>query len=336
MGTQQAREKAVRPRSSGLVQWVLFVVLALGLGGCAGLTGIFRDSPIATLPEAPPPTRAGVANAEEVSTERTGPDLSVVALGLVAEERRSRLDAAPDDSSYSLDARPQLALAAESDTSLSLAQRPAGVPPPDVQIEEYDPWEPFNESMFEFNRALDRWVLKPVAKGYRKVVPDQVEEWIDNGFTNISFVPRFINCVLQGKFPGAGRELARFVLNSTLGIGGLGDVAKREPFNLQPCKEDTGQTLGVWGIGPGPYLILPFLPPLTVRDAVGYFADGAMDPLSYFIPFVWDRLGMKAGDTVNNRALNIDLFQGFEEATVELYSALRNAYLQRRHKVISE
>lgn len=327
----------MRSRSSGLAQWVLFVVLALGLGGCAGLTGILRDSSTAILPDPPPPARAVAVDADEPTIAPTGPDLSVVALGLDSEERRPQLLAAADgDSSYSLDARPQLALAAEADAQADVAQRPAGAPPPDTQIEEYDPWEPFNEGMFEFNRALDRWVLKPVAKGYRKVLPEQVEEWIDNGFTNIRFVPRFVNCALQGKFAGAGRELARFVLNSTLGIGGLGDVAKREPFNLQPCKEDTGQTLGVWGIGPGPYLILPFLPPLTVRDAIGYFADGAMDPLAYFIPFIWDQLGMKAGDTINNRALNIDLYQGFEEATVELYSALRNAYLQRRLKLISE
>ncbi|HYB43933.1 MAG TPA: MlaA family lipoprotein, partial [Candidatus Methylomirabilis sp.] len=85
---------------------------------------------------------------------------------------------------------------------------------------------------------------------------------------------------------------------------------------------------------PGPFLILPFLPPLTVRDGIGYAADGAMDPLTYVLPFIWDRLGMKLGDTVNERSLNLDLFQGFEETTVDLYSAVRNGYLQRRHFLI--
>ncbi len=317
----------MRSRSSGLAQWVLSVVLALGLGGCAGLSGLLRGAPTATLPEPPPPALA---------TERAGPDLSVVALDLNSQERRPQMVvAAEGDSGYSLDARPQLAMAAEADSQLDLAQRPAGGPPPDVQIEEYDPWEPFNEVMFEFNRGLDRWVLKPVAKGYRKIMPDLFQEMIGNGFDNIRVVPRFINCVLQAKFGGAGREVGRLLINSTLGVGGLFDIAKQE-FGIQKCNEDTGQTLGVWGIGPGPYLILPFLPPLTVRDAIGWAADGAMDPLAWVLPFIPDRFAMKAGDTVNDRALNIDLYQGFEEATVELYSALRNAYLQRRIKLISE
>ena len=313
----------MRSRSSGLVQWVLFVVLALGLGGCAGLSGILRDSPTAALPESPP----------ALTSERAGPNLSVVALGLDADETRVQFASPADgDSAYSLDA-PQLAMAAEAETSLEAQQRSG--PPPDVVIEEYDPWEPFNEAMFEFNRWLDRWVLKPVAKGYNKVMPDLFQQMIDHGFDNIRIVPRFVNCLLQAKFAGAGSELGRLVLNSTLGIAGMFDIAKQE-FGLQKCNEDTGQTLGVWGFGPGPYLMLPFMPPLTVRDAIGWVADGAMDPMVYFLPFIWTRFGMKVGDTVNDRSVNLELYQGFEETTVEFYSALRNAYLQRRIKLIKE
>lgn len=314
----------MRSRSSGLAQWVLFVVLALALGGCAGLSGILRDAPTARLPESPP----------ALATERTGPDLSVVALSLDADETRILFASPVDgDSVYSLDARPQLAMAAEADTSLEAQRR--GGPPPDVQIEEYDPWEPFNEAMFEFNRWLDRWILKPVAQGYNKVVPDLFQQMIDRGFDNIRVTPRFINCLLQAKWGGAGSELGRLLINSTIGVGGLFDPAKTE-FGLQKCNEDTGQTLGVWGAGPGPYLVLPFMPPLTVRDAIGWAADGAMDPLSYFVPFIWERLSMKVEDTVNDRSVNLDLYQGFEETTVEFYSALRNAYLQRRLKQIKE
>ncbi len=319
-----SRERAVRSRSSGLAQWMLFVVLALALGGCAGLSGgILRDAPAAGLPESPP----------ALATERTGPDLTVVALHLDADETRILFAAPVDgDSAYSLDA-PQFAMAAEAETSLEAQQR--GGPPPDVQIEEYDPWEPFNEAMFEFNRWLDRWVLKPVAKGYNTVVPDMFQQMIDHGFDNIRVTPRFINCLLQAKWGGAGREVGRLLINSTLGVGGLFDIAKQE-FGIQKCNEDTGQTLGVWGFGPGAYLVLPFLPPLTVRDAVGWVADGAMDPLSYFVPFIWERFAMKVEDTVNDRSVNLDLYQGFEETTVEFYSALRNAYLQRRLKLIKE
>jgi phospholipid-binding lipoprotein MlaA len=215
-------------------------------------------------------------------------------------------------------------------------QRGTPAPPVDAAIEEYDPWEPFNEKMFKFNKDfLDNYVLKPVAKGYNFIMPDMFQQMIDNGFSNIKVVQFVVNNLLQGRWIGASTEVGRFLINSTLGIGGLFDIAKQE-FNLQKTKTDFGQTLGVWGSGPGPYLVLPFLPPLTVRDGIGTAVDGAMDPLSYYIPFIWDRLGMKIGDTVNDRSLNLDLYQGFEETTVDLYSAVRNGYLQRRQKLIED
>jgi len=206
-------------------------------------------------------------------------------------------------------------------------------PPADVETQEYDPWEPFNEKVFAFNYNFDRYLLKPVAKGYNFVMPDELQRMITNGFDNVNPVPKWVNNLLQGNFKGFATEFGRFLINSTLGIGGLWDIAKQE-FGLQKTKVDFGQTLGKWGVEPGPYLILPFLPPLTVRDGIGYGVDGAMDPLSYFIPFIWDKLGMKVGETVNDRSLNLDLFQGFEETTVDLYSAVRNGYLQRRYHLI--
>jgi phospholipid-binding lipoprotein MlaA len=188
--------------------------------------------------------------------------------------------------------------------------------------------------MFEINRRLDRYVLKPVAQGYNTVVPDQVQVMISNGFDNISFVPRMMNSLFQGKFDGAAREFGRFLFNSTIGIGGLFDVAKME--GIEKSREDFGQTLGFYGAGPGPYLILPLLPPLTVRDGIGMGVDGLMDPLSYFVPFFWTRLGMKAGETINDRSLNLELFQGFEESVIDMYSAVRHGYLKRREKLIKE
>jgi phospholipid-binding lipoprotein MlaA len=212
-------------------------------------------------------------------------------------------------------------------------QTPAG--DEDAVEEPYDPWEPFNDKMFEFNRRLDRYVLKPVAKAYNFVVPDQLQIMISNGFDNIAFPPRFVNSVLQGKFKGAGREIGRFLLNSTIGVGGLFDPAK-DVFGLVKSREDFGQTLGFYGVGPGPYLIMPFLEPLTVRDGIGKAVDSAMDPLAYYLPLIWDRLGMKVGDTINERSLNLDLFQGFEESVIDMYSAVRHGYLQRREKLIRE
>jgi len=205
--------------------------------------------------------------------------------------------------------------------------------PNEGELPEYDPWEGFNEKMFSFNYNMDKYVLKPVAKGYNFVMPDRLQQMIDNGFDNLLVVQRVVNNLLQWRLKGAGAEVGRFLINSTVGIGGLFDIAKQE-FGLQKTKVDFGQTLGIWGVGPGPYLILPLLPPLTVRDGIGTAVDGAMDPLSYVLPFIWTRLGMRVGQTINDRSLNLDLYQGFEETTVDLYSAVRNGYLQRRDSLI--
>jgi phospholipid-binding lipoprotein MlaA len=207
--------------------------------------------------------------------------------------------------------------------------------PPDPAVEEYDPWEKFNEKMFTFNYNLDRYALKPIAKGYNAVMPDLFQTMIDNAFTNLKMPVRFVNKVLQWKLLDASKEMGRFLINSTLGVGGLFDVARQE-MGLERQKADFGQTLGVWGAGPGPYLVLPLLPPLTVRDGIGYAVDGATNPLYYYIPFWPDSFAMNAGNTINDRSLNLDLFQGIEESTVDLYSSVRNGYLQRRNRLIKE
>lgn len=199
---------------------------------------------------------------------------------------------------------------------------------------ESDPWEPFNEKTFWFNRQLDRMLLKPVATAYDTVLPDPVQRSIGNALDNILVVRRVVNNLLQLKLAGTGRELARFTINSTAGVAGLFDVAK-DAFGIEQSDEDTGQTMGVYGIGPGPYLILPFLPPLTVRDGIGLAADGAMNPLSYFIP-IGASVGIHATRTVNERSLNLQRFEQVEESVVDLYGAVRNAYLQRRAAAIKE
>jgi phospholipid-binding lipoprotein MlaA len=201
-------------------------------------------------------------------------------------------------------------------------------------IEEYDPWEPFNDKTFWFNRQFDRYLLKPVATGWDWVVPAVVQESLKNALTNVGVVRRVVNNVLQGNLPGAGREVGRFLINSTLGIAGFFDVAK-SAFDIEKSDRDTGQTLGVYGVGQGPYLIVPLLPPLTVRDGVGFVVDVALDPLVYFAPVA--ALGGRTGATViNDRSLNLELYENVEETTLDLYSAVRNAYLQRRAKAIRD
>jgi len=224
----------------------------------------------------------------------------------------------------------------ESNATLLVAQAtaPSALATADGPDEEYDPWEPFNERMFEFNRRLDRYVLKPVAQAYNTVVPDRVQVMVSNTFDNASFIPRMMNSLFQGKFDGAVREFGRFVFNSTVGIGGLFDVAKIE--GIEKSREDFGQTLGFYGVGPGPFLMLPFFEPMTVRDGIGKGVDGLMDPTSYFVSFIPIRLILKVSETVNDRSLNLELFQGFEESVIDMYSAVRHGYLKRREKMIKE
>ena len=200
---------------------------------------------------------------------------------------------------------------------------------------DQDPWEGFNEKMFNFNReVLDRYFLKPVATAWDFLLPDLVQKSVQNFFDNLAVVRRVVNNALQGKATGAATELARFSINSTIGVGGLFDMAK-VAFGIEQSDEDMGQTLGVWGAGPGPYLVLPFLPPLTVRDGIGYAADLAMTPYIYFIPW-YASIGGTATNVVNERSLNLDRFERVAETTVDLYSAVRNAYLQRRSAAIRQ
>lgn len=200
---------------------------------------------------------------------------------------------------------------------------------------EQDPWEPFNETMFSFNRnVVDRFLLRPVAVVWDALLPNPVQRSVKNALDNLAVVRRLVNNLLQLKIDGAGREVARFTINSTIGVAGLFDVAK-DGFGIQQSDEDTGQTFGVYGVGPGPYLILPFLPPMTVRDGIGLAADGAMNPLNYFIPLAAS-VGISGTHAVNERSLNLERFERVEETVVDLYSAVRNAYLQRRAAAIKE
>ena len=202
------------------------------------------------------------------------------------------------------------------------------------QSDGQDPWEPFNEKMFWFNRQFDRFLLKPVATGYDWILPDPAQKGVKNAFDNLNVVRRLTNSILQLKFTGAGREAARFTINSTVGIAGLFDVAK-DGLGIKQSDEDTGQTLGYYGIKSGPYLVLPFLPVTTVRDGIGLIADTAMNPLNYVLP-IGATLGIYATDTVNERSLNLDKFERVEDTVVDLYGAVRDAYLQRREAKIKE
>ena len=320
--------------------WPLAVVLTLVLSGCGTFAGLAKSdetltaeraslsSPAAVVVETARPRSDGLAT----ETALTGGSAAVVT---EHPEKRVEIDGSPTPLSLLEENDGLLAAPASLDIDRGSALAQRAQDSEDALEEEYDPWEPFNEKMFAFNRNVDRWVLKPTARVYMFIMPEPWQVLISNGFDNISFVPRFVNSLLQGKWGGAGRELGRFLINSTAGIGGLFDPAK-DYWGIQKSREDFGQTLGVWGSGPGPYLVLPLLEPLTVRDGIGRLVDNFMDPLTYLLPLFWDRLGMKVGDAVNERALNYELFQGFEESVIDMYSAVRHGYLQRRQQLIKE
>ena len=330
-------------RSSWDVRWAVLAIAVLGFaaGGCGSLTGklvqesslLASRTPAASL-EAPAPAPAvASATASETPAQTEGPAVEATPAAQTAEPTAAdpvTIDYAPITAAnaptwvVALAGPLNAAVKGSTDSDAS-----------DLDVDEFDPWESFNEKMFAFNYNLDKYVLKPVAQGYNFIVPDMFQTMIDNAFFNLRMPSRFVNKILQWRLADAGKEMGRFLVNSTLGIGGLFDVAKQE-MNLPRNQADFGQTLGVWGVHPGPFLILPFMPPLTVRDGIGYGVDGAMHPLYYYIAFWPDAIAMKLGDTVNDRSLSLDLFQGIEQSTVDLYSAVRNAYLQRRARMIKE
>lgn len=192
-----------------------------------------------------------------------------------------------------------------------------------------DPWQGFNRAMFSFNDTLDRWFLKPLARGYTFVMPDPLEKGVSNIFSNVLEVPNVINGVLQGDFKGAGHDTGRLLVNTTLGIGGLLDVAKY--MNLPADeREDFGQTLAVWGVGQGPYLVLPFLGPSTVRDGVGKPIDWYTDPTNYIEHVPTDNT-VKGISLLNTRA---ELLPLEKNLTGDKYVFIRDVYLQRRDYLI--
>ncbi len=191
-----------------------------------------------------------------------------------------------------------------------------------------DPLEPWNRIVFTFNDRVYFWFMKPAATGYNAVVPKVARTGINNFFRNLVMPVRFVNALLQGQPKAAGIELVRFTMNSSVGIGGLIDIMKRNP-NFQPQDRDTGQTLGKYGIGNGLYIVWPFLGPSTIRDTVGLVGDGYLTPWDYITPVV-DMMGVNAGNYFNKTSLHIGEYEDFKEAAIDPYIALKDAYLQHR------
>lgn len=194
-----------------------------------------------------------------------------------------------------------------------------------------DPWEGWNRKVYQFNKAVDTAIAKPVTKGYKAITPDVVEKGVSNVFSNLGDIPNMINNFLQGKLLDSFSDLGRFTINSTIGIAGLWDPASK--MGLEKHDEDFGQTLAVWGVGEGPYVMLPFLGPKTLRGTFAYPADSSMDLLNQ-IDHIPTRNQAKVLELIDTRASLMKLEDLLKDATDE-YVFVRDAYLQnRRYKAL--
>lgn len=218
---------------------------------------------------------------------------------------------------------------AEADTDLEIP----GLEEPVKPIA--DPLEPINRLFFHVNDRLYFGVLKPVAAVYKAIVPQPARVSVRNFFSNVATPVRVANCLFQLNFEGVGYETTRFLLNTTIGLAGFFDPAKKR-FHIDKREEDFGQTLGFYRIGPVFYINLPILGPSSLRDGVGSLADGFLDPWNYLVTSVPVNLGIKAYDRVNGTSLTIGEYEDLKEAALDPYIALRDAYHQFRQGKIKE
>jgi phospholipid-binding lipoprotein MlaA len=194
-----------------------------------------------------------------------------------------------------------------------------------------DPFEGFNRSVFSFNEAVDNAVLKPVATGYQKVVPQIVRTSVDNFFANLGDAWSAVNLVLQAKPVPALETGMRFVFNSTLGLGGLFDIAG--DAGMERRNEDFGQTLGRWGVGPGPYLVLPILGPSTVRDTAALGADFQAAPAAWFQERR-DQFGVTTLQVISTRARLLSATRTIDDIALDKYLLIRDGFLVRRRNQV--
>ncbi len=197
-----------------------------------------------------------------------------------------------------------------------------------------DPLEPYNRAITTFNDRAYFYALKPVAKGYAKIVPETVRLSIDRCFKNLEFPIRFVNNVLQLKFKNAGIELTRFVINSSIGIAGFTDPA-RKWFHLEPKEEDFGQTLGYYHMGSVFHIVWPFIGPSNLRDTIGKAGDIFTQPATYLLDW-WILLAARAFEKINYTSLHIGEYESMKKAAMDYYIFIRDAYEQMRIKQIKE
>ena len=194
-----------------------------------------------------------------------------------------------------------------------------------------DPIEPINRGIYSFNSTFDHYLFKPIAKGYDFVVPGPIKTGVTNVFQNVSDVQSLVSDALQLKGAKFGDDLGRVMLNTTFGLGGIFDLAT--PMGIERGNEDIGQTFGYWGIGAGPYLVIPFLGPSSLRDAVGRYGDSQINPVS-FVSSVPARNSLTGLSVVDARVGLFPAEDLLNQASLDKYTFLRSAYLQRRQSLV--
>jgi len=206
---------------------------------------------------------------------------------------------------------------------------------PEAGAQVGDPLEGWNRWMFQVNDKLYFWVLRPVAQGYRYIAPQPVRKGVRNFFQNLATPVRLGNALLQLKFKRAGAELARFGINTTVGVLGFGNPAKNK-WNITKHPEDLGQTLGYYKVEPGFYIVWPGLGPSTVRDSVGNVGDWFLHPLTWITVGFWPNAGIRTVDVVNTTTFRIGDYEDLKKGSLDPYIALRNAYHQHREHLIAD
>jgi phospholipid-binding lipoprotein MlaA len=201
------------------------------------------------------------------------------------------------------------------------------------EVSVYDPLESMNRFFFEVNDRLYIWMVKPITRGYSWVLPQELRDSLGNFYLNIGFPVIFLNSVLQGDLATMSIVVQRFVINSTLGILGLVDVAATE-FDLGPRRADFGQTIGRWGIGEGVFLYWPFIGPSNMRDTVGLTADFFFKPLPYIYDDLLIDLAVYSAERVNVLSLNPDLYEDLKRYSLDPYVAARQVYTEYRRGIL--
>ncbi|SFW28911.1 VacJ family lipoprotein [Nitrosovibrio sp. Nv17] len=300
------------------------LLLGIFLGGCA-TTSQTRSTGLETETAGAPPSSAAA----------TSPDTHAPAVE-TADGVEESVEAAATPVT-------PVSVAAAKEAGDAPGERPAGPvfrnsepPATPVYVDERDPWEPVNRKIFAFNESVDDYVFKPVARSYRWIVPDPVEMAVGNVFSNLGDLPNTVNNLLQLRFDRALTSSMRFVVNSTFGLAGLVDLAS--DIGLEKRDADFGQTMGHHGVASGPYLVLPFLGPSTARDAGGRMLDIASDPVfigSFFVaPFIGPIVG--SVKLTDKRAGLLKSEKTLDEAALDKYEFVRDAYLQQRRSLIHE